>query len=103
MFKQIACVLLILLSACAPTPIEELEKLVVKRAQEKPETAENYFIEQIESGATYEEQAVYVYGMGVASETQGNIAEAINNYIAAEALGSAAASRALQRLQTGGY
>lgn len=91
--------MLILPVAARAGDIQALEKAVIERAESDPETAEDYFISRIEAGATYEEQAVYVYGMGVAWEKRGNLVEAIHNYVAAEALGNEAATRALQRLQ----
>lgn len=100
MFRIILFLAIVLLPVTARAgDLEALEKAVIERAESDPETAEDYFISRIEAGATYEEQAVYVYGIGVAWEKRGNLVEAIHNYIAAEALGSAAAARALQRLR----
>lgn len=76
-----------------------LEETVVRRAQKDPITAYEYFLEQIEAGATPEEQAIYLYGMGVANERKGNVAEAINDYMAADILGNESASRDLIRLR----
>jgi hypothetical protein len=77
---------------------ESLEQAVIEHAEGKPDTAYDYFLEKIEGGASVEEQAVYLYGMGLANEKAGNISEAINDYLGAEILGSKRASEALDRL-----
>ena len=55
--------------------IQALEKIVIERAEQDPVTAGEYFISQIETGATVEKQAVYLYCMGWAHEKLGNIAK----------------------------
>lgn len=79
--------------------IESLEQAVIERAESEPDTAYDYFLEKIEGGATVEEQAVYLYGMGIIHEKQGNIEEAINDYLSAEVLGYTKATEALERLK----
>ncbi|MCB9990666.1 MAG: hypothetical protein H6867_04725 [Rhodospirillales bacterium] len=79
--------------------IESLEQKVIERAESEPDTSYEYFMEKIEAGASIEEQAVYLYGMGIAREKQGNIGEAINDYLSAEALGYSKATEALERLR----
>lgn len=79
--------------------ITSFEKSVKLRAESEPDTAYDYFLEKIEDGATTEEQAVYLYGMGIAHEKQGNIREAINDYLSAEALGYEKATKALNSLK----
>ena len=59
-------VVLILLAACSQH--SNLEQSVINRALSDPVTAEEHFLSQIENGATIKEQAVYLYGMGVAQE-----------------------------------
>ena len=76
-----------------------LEQSVQERTESKPETAPDYFLEQIEAGATVEEQAIYLYGIGLAHEKLGNIEEAVNDYLGAEILGYAPATQALQRVR----
>lgn len=85
-------------TACAEGTTK-FEKSVIERAESEPKTAYNYFLGKIESGATVEEQAVYLYGMGIAHEKQGNIAEAINDYLSSDALGFEKATEALKRLK----
>ncbi len=82
--------------------LQSLEKTVVQRAERDPATAEEYFIRQIEKrpAPSSEEQAVYVFGMGIAAERQGRLADALDFYIGAAALGSTAAGTAAQRLQS---
>lgn len=77
----------------------DFEKSVKLRAENEPGTAYDYFLEKIEGGATVEEQAVYLYGMGIAHEKQGNIEEAVNDYLSAEALGYYKATKELKRLR----
>jgi len=79
--------------------ISDIEKAAIQRAENDPATAYEYFLEQIETGASIEKQAIYLYGMGLALEKQGDTREAINDYLAAEALGNQSARRALRRLQ----
>jgi len=79
--------------------LSDLESAVIIRAQNNPSSAYKYFLEQIEAGATPAEQAVYLYGMGLAREQQNNFSEALNDYLAAEALGNESAAQAVQRLK----
>lgn len=79
--------------------ISALEQSVVEYAAQHPDTAYEFFLEQIEAGATPEEQAVYLYGMGRVNEAKGSISEAINDYMAADILGNESASRDLIRLR----
>lgn len=44
--------------------ISALEPSIIEHASKHQDTAYEYFLQQIESGATPEEQAVYLYGMG---------------------------------------
>ena len=97
-FVVYVCLSLIALPSCAKEP-ETLERKVIERVEENPETAPEYFLEQIEAGANVEAQAVYLYGMGLAAEKQGDTVEAINNYIGAETLGNESAAKALKRLR----
>ncbi len=93
---------LFLISACTDNAenyhVSELEKSVVQRAAEKPETAYDYFMGKIEDKATSDEQAVYMYGIAVAREKLGDTKEAINDYLVAEGLGNKSAAKALGRL-----
>ena len=93
---------LFLISSCTDNsgnyPVSELEKSVVQRAYDKPETAYDYFMGKIEGGATADEQAVYMYGIAVAREKLGDTKEAINDYLVAEGLGNKSAAKALDRL-----
>jgi len=85
--------------------LTDLESAVIIRAQNNPSSAYEYFLEQIEAVATPAEQAVYLYGMGLARERQKNFSEALNDYLAAEALGNKSAAQAVKRLReknTGG-
>lgn len=77
----------------------QLEQAVEIRAKQNPKTAPEYFLQQIESGANSEEQAVYLYGMGLAHEKQKNTKEAINDYLSASILGNERAKCALMELQ----
>jgi hypothetical protein len=79
--------------------ISSLENAVMKHATTNPDTAYEYFLKQIEAGATPEQQAVYLYGMGLVNQAKGNVAGAINDYMTAEILGNESASRALIRLR----
>ena len=94
---------LFLISACTDNsgnyPVSELEKSVVQRAHDRPETAYDYFMGKIEEGAPIEDQAVYMYGIAVAREKLGDIKEAINDYLVAEGLGNKSAAEALDRLK----
>lgn len=77
-----------------------LEKTVIERAESDPETAPDCFMAQIERRPApgSEEQAVYLYGMGLAYERQGDMVEAVDMYRGAEYLGNASARAALVRL-----
>ncbi len=77
-----------------------LEKDVIARAEAAPESAPDYFMAQISRRPApgSEEQAVYLYGMGLAYERQGDMVEAVDLYRGAEYLGNATARAALVRL-----
>ncbi len=79
--------------------ISSLERSVIERSNNNPDTAYEYFLEKIEVRANPEEQAVYLYGMGLINETKGNVSGAINDYMAAEILGNERAKHALIRLR----
>lgn len=89
---------LLLLAGC--TSYSAFERKVIERAYSEPATAPEYFMHQIENGATVYEQAVYMYGTGLAHEKLGNKAEAFDDYLSAEALGYNKAAEALERLKT---
>ena len=96
------CSLLLLIVAfIAIDKVSPLEKSVIQRAKTDPETAPEYFMGLIESHPvpSVEDQAVYMFGIGMAHEEQGNLQEALNDYLSAEALGNNSASRAAKRLQ----
>jgi len=78
-----------------------LEKAVIERAKKDPATATEYFLSMIERRPSpgSDEQAVYVLGMGIAAEQQGDIMDALDYYLGAEVLGNQTASKAAQRLQ----
>jgi hypothetical protein len=97
MRKAALLIALLSLTACAGGHMQALESAVIDRANNDPVHAPAYFMYRLES-ATYEEQAVYMYGIGLAHEKAGDKKEAINDYLAAEAFGYAPATRALQRL-----
>lgn len=77
-----------------------LEKTVVERSESDPETAPDYFMAQIERcpAPGSEEQAVYLYGMGLAYERLGDMVEAVDLYRGAELFGNSSARAALVRL-----
>lgn len=77
-----------------------LEKTVTERAASDPETAPDYFMSQIERrpAPDSKEQAVYLYGMGLAYERLGDIVEAVDYYRGAELFGHQGAADALARL-----
>ena len=91
---------LLLIAACTDNKASsaKLEKSVVERAIKEPKKAQDFFMEKIEGGATVEEQAIYMYGIAVAREKEGDITEAINDYLVAEGLGNKSATVALDRL-----
>lgn len=97
--------LMILLLAIIPTVVacgdeaSNFEKSVRIRAENEPSTAYDYFLEKIENGASIEQQAIYLYGMGIAHEKLGDVDEAVNDYMGAEILGYAPATKALQRIR----
>ena len=96
MKRFLFCVLL--LASC--TSQTQFEKDAIARAKQDPATAESYFLQRIEEEQPpIEQQAVYLYAMGVASERMGDDIEALNNYLSAEALGYAKATQALQRIR----
>lgn len=82
-----------------------LEKQVIARANSDPETAPDYFMSQIEAmtAPPSEVQAVYLYGMGLAYERQGDMVEAVEYYRGAELFGHRAAREALIRLKRGSF
>lgn len=77
-----------------------LEKTVIERAESAPETAPDYFMGQISRrpAPDSEEQAVYLYGMGLAYERLGDTVEAVDYYRGAELFGNISARKALARL-----
>ncbi len=87
----------LLMIGCSPEAA--FERSVAQRANQDPATAPEYFMQQIESGASVNEQAVYMYGIGLANEKLGNNEEAVNDYLGAEILGYAPATQALQRVR----
>jgi len=93
------CLFLFPITPSYSESLSDLEHAVSKRAEDNPASAYEYFLEQIETSADPEEQAVYLYGMGLAREHQDNFGEAVNDYLAAEALGNKSAIHALKRLQ----
>ncbi len=88
---RVAIVCILLLVGCSN--YSDFEKTVFDRALSDPIAAEAYFLEKIENDATVDEQAIYLYGMGLAHEKLGNDMEARNNYLSAEALGYEEARR----------
>lgn len=93
------CFFLFLSQPSHSLSLSDLESAVIIRAQNNPSSAYEYFLEQIEAGAAPAEQAVYLYGMGLAREQQNNFSEALNDYLAAEALGNEKAGKAVKRLR----
>lgn len=83
--NRILFVLLLIAMPAIAADLQSLEKTVVQRAERDPATAEEYFIRQIEKrpAPSSEEQAVYVFGMGIAAERQGRLADALDFYIGA--------------------
>ena len=98
MIRLFAVLMIMICSPSAASDLVSLEKEVVVFAQEHPDQAYETFMTGIESGASTEEQAIYLYGIGLANEQLGNTEEAINDYIGAEILGFGKASEALKRL-----
>jgi len=97
----LTCLFLLPITPSYSEDLSDLESAVIIRAQNNPSSAYEYFLEQIEAGATSAEQAVYLYGMGLAREQQNNFSEALNDYLAAEALGNEGAGKAVKRLREG--
>lgn len=95
----LTCLFLFPITPSYSEDLSDLESAVIIRAQNNPSSAYEYFLEQIEANATSAEQAVYLYGMGLAREQQNNFSEALNDYLAAEALGNKSAAQAVKRLQ----
>lgn len=93
------CLFLLPITPSYSESLSGLESAVIIRAQSNPASTYEYFLEQIEAGATPTEQAVYLYGMGLAREQQSNLSEALNDYLAAEALGNESAGKAVKRLK----
>lgn len=102
MNKALFLLVTLLLSACSADACDEkpseFEKKIIARAEANPATAPEYFLQQIEVGASPEEQAVYLYGMGVAHQIQGNSNEARNDYLSASILGNLRAKCGLMEL-----
>ena len=94
----LTCLFLLPITPSYSEGLSDLESAVIIRAQNNPSSAYEYFLEQIETGATSAEQAVYLYGMGL-RERQNNFSEALNDYLAAEALSNKSAAQAVKRLQ----
>jgi len=86
------------IAGCTNEATNPLEKSAIARAESEPASADEYFLKKIEAGAAVEEQAIYLFGMGIAQEKLGNRMEAVNNYLAAEGLGNKSAAAALNRL-----
>ncbi|MCB9964493.1 MAG: hypothetical protein H6855_00215 [Rhodospirillales bacterium] len=78
---------------------ETLKQEVIKYAQTQPEQAYEHFMRKIEDGATVPEQALYLYGMGIAHEKLGKQQEALDDYLSAEILGYKPAKTAVEKLQ----
>jgi hypothetical protein len=95
--KSTALIALALIAGC--TAASPLESNVIARARLDPQTAPEYFMRRIEAGATPAEQAIYMYGSGLAHEKTGHIREAIDDYICADLLGEPRAKLALKRLR----
>ena len=91
--------LILCVSCSLAREIPPLERSVVHHAEQNPDTAYEYFLERIEDGASPENQAVYLYGMGRTNEAKGNVMEAINDHMAAEILGNESATYDLIRLR----
>lgn len=99
MVRLLTIILTLMCSPAMAGDLQTLEKEVVAFAEDHPDQAYEKFMTGIEGGASTEEQAIYLYGIGLANEKLGNIEEAINDYIGAEILGFEKASNALKRLQ----
>ncbi len=57
-------------SSCSSN-ISNLEEIVIQRVESDSTTAIEHFLQQIEDGASVEEQAIYMYGIGFANEQLG--------------------------------
>lgn len=102
-YRRCFCLFLIFVILTAPATARDLhtlEKEVIARAESAPDSAADYFMSQIEQrpAPKIEEQAVYLYGMGLAYEHLGNIAEAVDYYRGAELFDHQGAAEALIRL-----
>jgi len=99
MVRLLTAVLILMCSPALAGDLQPLEREVTAFAEEHPDQAYEKFMTKIETGANIEEQAIYLYGIGLANEKLGNIEEAVNDYMGAEILGFEKASNALKRLQ----
>lgn len=95
--KSATLIAFVLITGC--TAARPLESNVVARVELDPQTAPEYFLSRIEAGATPAEQAIYMYGIGLAHEKTGHIREAIDDFICADLLGEPRAKVALNRLR----
>ena len=95
--KSASLIALVLIAGC--TAANPLESNVIARAHLDPQAAPEYFMSRIEAGATPAEQAIYMYGTGLAHEKTGHFRQAIDDYICADLLGEPRAKLALNRLR----
>ncbi len=98
MFRVFFIFCMIIAFPAIAADLQTLEQEIISFAQRNPDQAYDKFIKEIENGANIEEQAIYLYGMGVAHEKLGNIGGAVNDYLSAEVLGYERAAKALKRL-----
>lgn len=94
--RAAAIFLALLLSSCSAHTA--FERQVVERAYADPASAEEYFLRQIEKGATCDQQSVYMYGMGLAAEKRGDYKEARDDFLSAQISGYDRAQYALHRV-----
>jgi hypothetical protein len=99
MIRILAAIFIMICSPAMAGDLQTLEKEVTAFAEEHPDQAYEKFMTEIESGASTEEQAVYLYGIGLANEKLGNLEDAMNDYLGAEILGYTPATQALQRVR----
>ena len=99
MIRILAVVFIMICYPVMAGDLQTLEKEVTAFAEEHPDQAYEKFMSGIESGASTEEQAIYLYGIGLANEKLGNLEDAVNDYMGAEILGYSPATEALQRVQ----
>lgn len=99
MIRILTAIFIMICSPAMAGDLQTLEKEVTAFAEEHPDQAYEKFMTGIESGASTEEQAIYLYGIGLANERRGNLEDAVNDYLGAEILGYAPATEALQRVQ----